>query len=164
MRKKKMQKPIPGTRKVLVDIATHDDHGEPITDDMLSSGGARDRGPLVKQYTNPQPYTPAPARSAEATAQRNTMLFAGARWVWDEFGRDWWSVRGPQDLGRAGSWVKAQALRVRKPKAPVNEEPTRIEAQPAAEAEFSGPDEVEDIVADAPLAPVVNLEDFRRSA
>ena len=55
----------PNVRKVIVDIATHDDHGNPITDAMLSSGGARDRGPLVKQYTNPQPYEQAPVRSDE---------------------------------------------------------------------------------------------------
>lgn len=55
----------PEFRKVVVDIATHDDDGNPITDAMLSSGGARDYGPIVKQYTNPQPYEQAPVRSDE---------------------------------------------------------------------------------------------------
>lgn len=55
----------PGVRKVVVDIATHDDDGKPITDAMLSSGGARDHGPIVKQYTNPQPYEQAPVQSDE---------------------------------------------------------------------------------------------------
>ena len=54
-----------GTREVIVEIPTHDDDGNPITDDMLSSGGARDHGPIVKQYTNPRPYVPAPVRSDE---------------------------------------------------------------------------------------------------
>jgi hypothetical protein len=61
----KKKSTTPESRKLIVEIPTHDDHGNPITDAMLSSGGARAHGPLVKQYFNPQPYEPTPVRSDE---------------------------------------------------------------------------------------------------
>lgn len=158
----------PGVRQVIVDIPTHDDDGKPITDDMLSSGGARDRGPLRKQYTNPRPYDPATDKPATAKAQRTEAVLGAFLWVWDEFGRDWWRDRGPADLRRAGGWVKSQAQRLRKPVAQpaAGSEGVQADAamRPDVAADPSGAVGVGDATDDVPLAPVTPIEDFRRSA
>ncbi len=61
-----------GTRRVVVDIPMHDVHGKPITDDMLSSGGARrpagsgdGAGSIISQYANPQSYENATREEAD---------------------------------------------------------------------------------------------------
>ena len=60
---------IPKVRSVLVDVAVCDRNGAPISDEMLSSGGARrPDGSLITQYSNPR--IPEPALTEAVVAER----------------------------------------------------------------------------------------------
>lgn len=119
----------PTTRKVIVDVDTTDATGNDITDDMLSSGGARrPDGSLASLYKNPTPYV-EPEDNAEARefyARLNAEYAAQLRheereaqaqrdrevreWVdffahlWKEHGepavKAYWAARGPDDVQR----------------------------------------------------------------
>lgn len=173
----------PSERDVLVSIPTHDDAGRPITDDMLSTGGARSGGPFVKQYRNPRPVPSEPTLSAEAPGresrlERETRVHEArearlreearakskaddqefARWVYHEvltpLGKWWWASRGPEDLARAQAFAVRQFHRVTAKRITVS----KPEADTPAEAPELH------VVDDAPAAPVLDLDDYRRPA
>lgn len=119
----------PTSRKVIVEVDATDAAGNDITDDMLSSGGARRQdGSLASLYKNPTPYVESEDNAEErefharlnaesdarlrreereARAQRDREL---REWVdfltqlWKEYGepavKAYWAIRGPDDVQR----------------------------------------------------------------
>ncbi|WP_159599083.1 hypothetical protein [Agromyces humi] len=180
----------PGVRKVVVEIATHDDDGNPITDAMLSSGGARDHGPIVKQYTNPQPYQQAPIRSEEdrefdAYMQREAdtrrrreeeaedrrrrenqefvasllqPLFDGAERLVREIVVPWAVEKRNERKERKLALRESPAISRAVVDSPTGDEPVLVTIESGADIAESAT--VENIA----LAPIVQIEDYRRSA
>ena len=184
----KKKSTTPGVRKVVVDIATHDDDGNPITDAMLSSGGARDHGPIVKQYTTPHPYEQAPVRSdedrefdaymqreadrhqrreeeAEERRRRENQefvaallqpVFDGAERLVREVVAPWARRKWDERKARKLALRESQAVGNAVVDSPTDDEPAVVAVESGADIAESAA--VEDI------APVVQIEDYRRSA
>jgi hypothetical protein len=182
-----MEKKIPEVRSVLVDVAVHDKNGDVISDDLLSSGGARrPNGSLITHYSNPRIPEPAPTETAaernfDETLQRESQARRRREGEAAEAARErllnevsagvnsfleqvvypkvnlWWKTRGPDDLKRAGRWLAARLRRDRAVEAPLPSQGPATEGPQASSEDASRA--VEQPA--AAIADIVQIDEYR---
>ncbi|MFK0242059.1 hypothetical protein ACIQTX_14490 [Microbacterium sp. NPDC090281] len=96
-------------------------------------------------------------RLEEVRARRDADAQDFTRWIYREvispLGKWWWTTRGPEDLTRMRTFAAKHLHRAKLPE----EGESTVQTAPLAEPVL-GPTE------DAPIAPIVDLGNYRRSA
>lgn len=143
-------------RQVIVDVPVRDKSGQVISDDMLSSGGARSgNGSLVVQYRNPRPARTVVSPVAHGTGEAAlTDLKQVLHSVVGHLVLDWWERRGPEDVERAVRWGWAHLRRLK-------EAAGRAQMDSAPEIDSPRADAGGDITSNAGSAAVIVLDDYR---
>lgn len=143
-------------RQVIVDVPVRDKSGQMISDDMLSSGGARSgNGSLVVQYRNPRPARTVvrPVAHGTGEAASTDLKQVLSRYVYPLV-LAWWERRGPEDVERAVRWGWA---RLHRPK----EAAGHAQLDSASEIYSPRGDAGRDITSSAGSAAIIVLDDYR---